>query len=188
MNWNNIESYTANKDFAGKVKIWKHRNGENPILLVDKPNTILYSGADVLALALAGKPNSKITHFYLGYSNDETFDVNDEPAVTKADDSFASDGDYGYLRIPLSFPAVFNDETNYDNNSVFFTVMLSNLPTGVGDTFAEGSKIFSAGLICARDPESANSDMIFSKILFTPIAYDPDFSLTVTWGVKFTAA
>lgn len=185
----NPTNYEANKDFKGLFKLWQHSSVDgSKILRVEKRNTIVYTGADLLAYSLAGKANASISHMYIGYNNDPGFDVNNEPAVSKADTTFNSSGDYGYVRVPLSFPATFGEETNYDHNSVYFTVMLNQAPSSVGATFDNTSNIYSAGLVAALNPSGSNQDVLFAKIQFTPVLYDPTFGLTLTWGVKFTAA
>lgn len=184
----NEADHIANRHSNGVLKIWQFdaKTGFKK-LLMEKRNTILYTGADVLANALAGRPNSAISHFYIGYSNNVAFNINDVAAVTKSDGAFLSTGDYGYIRVPLSFPASFAGETNYSNNSVFFTVMVTNPPTPTGAAFGSSSKIYVAGLVAAGNPAGSNQDKLFSKAQFTPITYDPAFGLTITWGVKFTA-
>ncbi|NBQ67620.1 MAG: hypothetical protein EBU46_01835 [Nitrosomonadaceae bacterium] len=181
-------THLANKDCMGMIKIWKFnpKTGEKA-LLKDVRNTIVYSGADILAYALAGKPNSAISHFYLGYNNNEAFNVNDVAAVTKSSTGMASTGDFGYIRVPLSFPASFSAESNYSHNTAFFTVMITNPPIPTGAEFGSSSKIYAAGLVVAGNPEGSNQDKLFSKAQFAPITYDPSFGLTITWGVKFTA-
>lgn len=181
-------SYRANEDCFGAIKIWQFNcaTGEK-WLLKDQRNTILYPGADLLALALSGKANSGISHIYVGYNNNSGFNFSEEPAVTKGSTTFRSDGDYGYVRVPLTFPAAFSTETNYSNNSVFFTIMLTNPPSAVGAALGNTSKIFTIGLAAALNPSGSNQDKIFSRAQFTPVTYDPAFGLTVTWGVKFIA-
>lgn len=181
-------AYQANRDCFGVIKIWQFdpATGESQ-LLKDTRNTILYTGADLLALALSGRANSGISHIYVGYNNNAAFDINDEPAVTKSSTTFRSDGDYGYVRVPLTFPASFTTEANYSNNSTFFTIMLTNPPSAVGAAFGNTSKIFTIGLAAALNPSGSNQDKMFSRAQFTPVTYDSTFGLTVTWGVKFIA-
>ena len=181
--------YRANQDCCGMIKVWQF----DPVtgtsrLLHDTRNMIVYTGADLLAFALAGRPNCGISHINLGYNNGADFDVEAEPAVTASSGGMKTSGDYGYVRVPLTFPASFRAETHYENNSVFFTVMLTNPPsTHVGAEFGATSKLYTIGLVAALNPSGSNQDKIFSRAQFTPITYDPAFGLTVTWGVKFTA-
>ena len=181
-------NYTLNKDGKGFIRIWKHdtKTGATE-LITHKANTILYNGADLLAKALAGLPNSGISHFYVGFSNDPDFDVEDMPAVTKEDNTFSSSGDFGYLRVPLSFPASFGNEDNYDGNTAFFTTIITDPPTATGAAFGSSSRIFALGLVSAGNPTNDSADVVFSKVQFSEILFDPAFNLTVTWGVKFLA-
>lgn len=181
-------AYQANQDCFGVIKIWQFdRTTGESWLVKDTRNTILYTGADLLALALSGRANSSISHVYVGYSNNSGFDIEAEPAVTKGSTAFRDEGGYGYVRVPLTFPASFAAESNYSNNSVFFTIMLANAPSSSGAELNATSKIFTIGLVAGLNPSGANQDKIFSRAQFTPVTYDPTFGLTVTWGVKFIA-
>lgn len=180
--------YRANRDCAGFIKVWQFDPKTGKSWLVKEiNNTILYGGADLLAYALAGKANSGISHMYVGFNNNASFDIAAEPAVTKGSTTFRTDGDYGYVRVPLTFPAAFQAQANYDHNTVFFTVMLTNPPDSEGAEFNDDSKIHTIGLCAALNPSGNDNDVIFSRAQFTPITYDPAFGLTVTWGVRFTA-
>ncbi len=188
------EAYDRTKYF-GFFKVWKSdpKTGKSEIL-VDKRNTVLNTGADLLALALSGRPNAKISHMYLEYTNETPGAV---PTVTATDTTFPISPIAGYIRSPLTFPAVFTTEENYENNIVVFTVMLSSTAGLVaGDPVQEPltsalSSITGAGLVAALDPSGTSashpSDKAFARIAFEPIVYDADFNLTISWGVRFVA-
>lgn len=186
--------------YVGFIKIWQSnpKTGESK-LLVDKKNTILYTAADILAKAIGGDPYAKISHMYLGYTNDT-------PPVDPIDPSstlFTLSGgnpDYGYIRVPLAFNPSYSAETNYDNNIVIFTTILSNTTgliaqNGVNPppaTLTSGvSQIYECALASAFNPSATASshedDKPFSRVTFTPIVYDSGFNLTVSWGIKFVS-
>lgn len=176
--------------YSGFLKIWKSSPTQQPELVLDKQNTILYQGSDLLAKALSGDADAFISHMYIGYqnANDNLFSI---PVVNK-DILVNPFTDYtdptGYLRIPLSFPATFANETNYDNNIVVFTTQISGSLTGEGSSAvfqdsAPESRVYEAALVAGL----GNGDKVFSRITFDPIIYDQDYNLTISWGVKFTS-
>lgn len=182
--------YQGNKDFGGFIKIWQHNSETGASkLIVDQKNTILYGGADLLAYALAGQAHARISHFYVGYNNNAGFTGPGSP-VDKTNSTFLVDADYGYLKIPLTFPASYLEEANYQHNIVVFTILLANpnpFRQGASPTFSSSSKLFEVGLVAALNPDGNNNDVVFSRAQFTPLQYDPGFNLTISWGIKFTA-
>lgn len=173
---------------TGHFKIWKvNKETQRSTLLVDKPNTILYTGADLVAKALGGIPNTKISHMYLGYSNNVAIPAIDY-AITKANSTFTPTTDVGYLRVPLTFPASFDtsDDTKYDSNVAVFTVLVTNADnykvTG-SPTISGSSKIFEAALSASLSGLPAG-DLPLARITFTPTEYDSTFNLTISWGIK----
>lgn len=185
----------ATKPYFGFVKIWKSdpKTGEST-LLVDKKNTILYGGADLLAQALAGQANTGISHMYLGYSNDVAVPASGYTIARNAN-AFSTTTPLGYLRTPLTFPATFMTDINYANNIVVFTVLINNaasfqVTSGSPATLTDGtSKFFEAALVASVDPtatvNSHANDRIFARIAFERITYDASFNLTISWGVRF---
>lgn len=200
---NNTGGVISNTEYSGEMykgffKVWESNpeTGESTLLL-DKQNTILFQGADLLALALAGGANSSITHMYLQYcSIGETPSV-DAPVKTDTYTDLAPTATTGYLRVPLSFPAVYTPSAgDYTGNTVLFTVVLNGVVTNVtcnGGLGAVPGKFYSAALVASGNPgETAAShpnDKLFARITFgaTPLTYSSANSLTITWGVRFTA-
>ena len=125
----------------------------------------------------------------VGYNNSNGF-TGPGVSVDKADPSFRIDSNYGYLKIPLTFPASFLNETNYANNIPVFTVLLSNpnsFKVSTSPTFGSSSKMFEVGLVAETSPGTTAGDKVFSRAQFTPLTYDPSHNLTISWGIKFTA-
>jgi hypothetical protein len=151
-------------NFGGFIKIWQTEpdTGKSD-LLIDKKNTILVTGADLLAQSLAGVPSAKISHMYLRIP----------------------------LTFPASFMTSTTDYKN--NISVFTILLNNSAGYVVGSTaISTGvSRIFEAGLVASFNPSdtTANhpSDKVFARIQFTPITYNSSFNLTTSWGIKFLA-
>lgn len=179
--------------FKGFIKIWRTevKTGLTE-LVIDKPNTVLYQGADLLAFALAGEANAKISHFYIGFKNSVSSPGGPLPAVDKSNSApmTAYADPYGYLRLPLTFPVSYFNDTNYVNNIPVFTVMITTATTAGGAAFTDASPaswIFEVASVAALNPTDASNDKIFSRVQFTPIQYDSNFNLTISWGVQFVA-
>jgi hypothetical protein len=185
----------------GFFKIWKTNliTGKSE-LVVDKKNMILYQGADLLALALAGVKNAKISHMYVGYKTVADMTGFEAPTIDKEYSNQFIDynntsglEDLGYLRLPLAFTPSYLNTTNYENNTVLFTSVVSNntSPFSGADFNDSGdmspSHLFEVALVGALDSTSAIKDKIFSRANFTPIVYDANYNLTITWGIQFNA-
>ena len=187
----NPADYPMNLAANGRVKIWTlGKDFGKPELVFQGDNLIVKGGSDVLASALGGKVNSSITHFYIGYSNDPSFNVNSEPAIAVTDTitSFPTSGNYGVIRIPLAFPASYLAESGYTGNVPYFTTFLvtGGQWTRTGAVLQTGSKIFSLGLINATNSSSSSGDILFSKIYLNPVvAYDTTHGAAISWGVTF---
>ncbi len=168
-------------NISGRIKIWK---GDD--LVVDKPNMVLYEGGDIVALAIAGEANSKITHFYVGYYSAAGVFV--APTISKADNraSFeAFTGNFGYLRLPLSVSPSFVADTNYDNNNSVFTTVVTTATPEAGAAFIPGtSQIYEVGLVCERSPNDKTKDLIFARANFNPITFVSSHNLTISWMIK----
>lgn len=185
-------NYPMNLAANGHVKIWSVGKGCGlPTLAYEGDNLIVQGGSDILAASLSGKSNSTISHFYIGYSNDPAFNINTEaPAVTVTDtvSSFKATGDYGYVRIPLAFPASYLAESGYTGNVPYFTTFLvtGGSWTRSGAVLQTGSKIFSLGLVNAQNSSNDTQDVLFSKIFINPtVAYDTSYGVAISWGVTF---
>lgn len=184
-------NYPVNLAATGHVKIWNVGNDfGKPELVYQGQNLIVKSGSDILASSLSGKANSAISHFYIGYNNDPAFNVALEPAVTVTDTvtSFPTSGNYGYIRIPLAFPASYLAEVGYVANVPYFTTFLvtGGLWAPFGATLQTGSKIFALGLVNAQNSSNSSQDVLFSKIHLNPtIAYDTSHGAAISWGVTF---
>lgn len=174
--------------YSGFFKIWKFDRNGNISLCIDKKNTIMYAGADILAKLVGGNSNYKISHLYLGYSLSPPTSQN----VDKADPKFPVNDGNGCLRIPIVLPVIFStDDISYQNNIVLFTCIINNpsiykMPGSVDLT--EDCSFYTAGLVAATIANNILGDRVFAQLYFpSPLAYDPSINLAVTWGVKFTA-
>jgi len=190
-----------NLDYSGFFKVWKvHKKTGQRELVVDKKNMILYQGADLLAYALAGVKNAKISHMYVGYKT--TADITgfvpptiDKEYSNKFTDYDNASGleDLGYLRLPLAFTPSYLSTTDYENNTVVFTAVVSTNTSAFdgADFFDSGnatpSHLFEVALVAALSPSNATGDNIVARGNCEPIVYDSNYNLTIAWGIQFLA-
>jgi hypothetical protein len=180
----NIETLSGDKALSGFIKIWKFdpENG-NSELLVDKENLILKGGAKIIARALGGDPTANIWGMYIGYNNSATFNYK----AIDVDYSIPFSGyaaPFGYLREPLTFPAVYLSSNGYYDNTVLFSTMITSATSVQGAPFTTDSYIYEVALVSAADPNSAAGDTVFSRTNFNKIKYDSSFNFTITWGIR----
>jgi hypothetical protein len=173
----------------GFVKIWKvNKTTGKSQLVVDKPNTILYGGAQILSYALAGNAAAPIWGMYIGYNNNVSFVY---PTVDLAySASFLNfTTPFGCLREPLSHTPSYLTSPSYTNNTPIFTVDISSASSSVaGAPFTPGvSNIYEIALLSAFNPTLSTGDIVFSRTQFNQITYDSNFNLTISWGVQFLA-
>ena len=184
----------------GFINIWavNPKTGEKHKLCSTK-NTILYSGSDLLSMALAGVEKAKISHMYVGYYNGDPVDIAGFSAVDKANTDpmtgYTSGDAKGYIRLPLAYSPSFIGQTNYTKNVPLFTSILTDPPSGESGSATFNNKdagtpsqIFEVGLAAELITNNVSGDVQFSRARLTdPLTYDPSFNLTITWGVQFTS-
>ena len=173
---------------TGHFKIWKtSKESGRSTLVVDKPNTILYTGADLVAKALGGVPNTKISHMYLGYTNDRSYPGTGY-AITKTNSTFTPTANRGFIRVPLTFPASFDTSaSSYLSNIAVFTVLVANAASYVttdSPTLTSGASLFYEAALVASLTGLASGDVPLARIAFTPTEYDSAFGATISWGIK----
>lgn len=179
---------------AGYVSI----KGQNPEtgeekLLLDKQNSIMYQGADLIASGLIGRSISKITHLYVGYSNSLSLPANGYE-IEKDVTAFSVGANLGWVKVPLTYPAVAttSDDALYVGNIVNFSVLLSNpasfVQAGSAALTNNTSRFFEAALVSETIPGSNAGDKMLARIAFSSITYQQNYNLTVNWGIQITSA
>lgn len=165
------QDYSVNRDASGRVRIWRYSDAIGyGDLLLDQPNLITKIGAGLAAAAIAGVPNSAITHIYVGYNNGGDA----SPTVNDTVSSFST-----FAKIPLAFSPSFATTgiSGYSNNQAYFTIYVT------GSALPNSASIQSLGLVNG----SGSSDLLFSKIAFSPVVYDNTHGLAISWGITFQA-
>jgi hypothetical protein len=171
--------------FKGHIKVYRtHKASGKSELVVNKPNTIVFTGADIMARCLGGEENSAISHFYIGYNNSESFSPPPITLYSKASDFSLFVAPFGYLRLPLSWVPSYFNETNYNSNIAVFSTVIATATASGGAAFTSGtSYIYEAGMIAATDPLDPTQDILFNRANFTPILFNSAYNLTIVWAI-----
>lgn len=179
---------TITPSFKGFVKVHKiHKKTGKKELVLEKNNLILIQGTQVLAAALGGLANSFVNTFYIGYNNNIsfTYPTIDIQYSQPFNGLSIADG-FGYLREPVSFNPNFLSDAGYVNNTVIFTVMISDATAFYGNAFTTGvSQIYECALVVSNG--NPTQDLVFSRVNFNQLQYDNSYNLTISWGIKFQA-
>lgn len=182
-----IKFSDAYKGPQGFVKIWRvHKETGSKELVVDKKNLVLKQGAKVLASALAGITNAKISKMYIGFNNAGSFTapVIDVDYSEPFNQLSIPDG-FGYLREPLSLPPSLTSYSGYDSNIVTFTTIISSSTAFYGNVFTSGtSNIYEVALVAALSNDSSD-DLVYARVGFDQITYNDNYALTISWGTVF---
>jgi hypothetical protein len=182
----NIAKNARGRGFIRVLQI-NHNTGTTTVW-DSKPNMILYTGANLMAKAIAGEPNAKITHMYVGFTNN-----NDTPSTVTLDNTDPINqytGTKGYLRLPLAYtPSFLTSDVNHDENIPVFSASVANPISNGGAAFETGvSKMFEIALVSEQSSTDASQDIVFSRAQFTPLLYNNLYAVTLQWGIEFIAA
>ena len=173
----------------------------DPIL--QQQNLILFEGADIMAGLLAGDMNKRISHMYFEYENTAGAPV--APTITRADGRsyFASKtgaANKDWVRAPLvmnpSISVIPTGSASYKGNGALFTATTASVTPANGianaaNYFASSgangpSKITTAALVSAVNPNSNVEDLVFSRLnLSAAISLQPSSHVVFFWNVKF---
>lgn len=197
---------TTVNNFSGFIKVWKI-NTQTGVseLVIDKKNLILYQGSDLLALALGGVKNAKISNLYVGYTNialEDAWAISplsiNKDYSTQPFSAYGSSGapfnlHSGYLRLPLSYAPMYQaSSSDYTSNQVIFSATIgTNVTATGGEAFqyvqssSSPSHVHEVALAAALDPGNPAKDLFFSRASFTPIPVDQNYNLAISWGIQF---
>lgn len=164
--------------------------------LVEKKNLILYGGADILALLLAGQNDYRARTMYIEFQNLA------DPSDPITPPTFGRDGGIGYydglisspdrdfIRIALSVsPSFASSGSDYQNNVVTFFGQTAGTAGFHGKSFGESSNsaVFGAALVASPDPQDQSLDVVFSRVYsgIDKILKQAGQEIGVTWSIRF---
>jgi len=159
-----------------------------------QPNLVVNQSADILAKALSGDADYKITHVYFEGTNNNDAAV--APLATNTISYFhALTANRGYIRQPLGLPPGFTASSDsYANNRVQFFATTgeeeglyqgSPVENEISFNQLSGSKIIGCGLVCSPDGDQTN-DLLFARFNFaTPISKVDGLQPGIKWTIEF---
>ena len=198
-----LSQYDLSKDASGVARFFSFDEETKVIKkMVVTKNLILFSGADILAQALAGTPGYKVSTLYLEFKN---LAMPGDPVPIPSFDrtggvayynGLASSLDIDYLRIPLQISPSFgtSDETDYENNRVTFVGISEGTLGFHGKLFGSGanSAVYGAALVASPAPDDQTQDRVFSRVYAGVVAgwasaieKQAGTQIGVTWTVRF---
>jgi len=176
----------------GFIRAFSLDEGGNILQLIEKPNLIVYSGADVVARCLAWQELYVPRVIYFEFSNATPPTV----SPTRADDSlsyyenlYLATGDEDYLRVPISVTPLTtsSDASKYDANVVtYYSLTAGTAGEGGGVTFSEaaGSKVYGAALVAAPDLNDKTKDVIMSRVYFSSSLSKGPAQVGIQWEIE----
>ena len=166
------------------------------IKLIEKKNLILYGGADILSLLLAGQNDYRARTMYIEFQN--LADPSDPitPPTFGRDggasyyDGLISSPDRDFIRIALSVsPSFASSGGDYQNNVVTFFGQTAGTSGFHGKSFGESanSAVFGAALVASPDTQDQSKDVVFSRVYsgIDKILKQTGQEIGVTWSIRF---
>jgi len=176
----------------------------------EKKNLVLYRAADLMAQAITGNDEYKISSVYFEYDNSNT----NVPSFTREDgESYynalpdSPTGSRDFLRIPIAASPSFSVESGstgtsssssssggggsapsyYLNNIVTFYAVTSGEVGIKGHSYSDGiSNVLGAALVATPVQSDQAQDKVFSRTYFSSsFQKEPNHQIAVQWALQF---
>ena len=187
-----IDKVILNKDVKGELELFYLFEDGTMQTIRKIKNTILYSGADIMAKVLSGNTDYTVNAMYLEYYNGSP----STPTIGRDRDTTYYEGlsaPAGYIRVmTIAEPTFYNTATDYDNNKVqFMAVTDGTYETGPG--IIDGTtEFYGAALVAVPDFSDKTEDVLFSAANITdslgslaPITKVANAQFGLKWTVQF---
>lgn len=168
---------------SGEFSVFEVR-GDSWELLHEQHNLITYSGADVMAKALAG--DRVINGVYLAFENSDVADYVEDAGNTAATYAAEVSG-RSFVRVKtLSRPIFSQSAPEYANNSVQFQGVTDGTSFFPGTPVQDGiSKFYHTVLVSTLPGGDQTDDVVFSCATWSvPITKVAGANLGIRWRVK----
>ena len=192
-----LEQYSLDKNAQGCIRIISFNPLTNEVnKVVEKRNTILFEGADILALLIAGQSDYNVSAMYIEYENlaspgdpitPPTFDRSGGVAYYNG---LGASPTIDFLRVPITVsPAFSTSGTDYENNIVTFFGVTEGTVGFHGKTFSPSSNsaVFGAALVAAPDLQDQSQDKVYARTYtgIDKVLKQTGFEIGVTWQARF---
>lgn len=193
-----VEAYEPGRNMSGTIRIFSFDPVTRTIRhMLARRNLVLYSGADIMALLIAGTPGFHVSTMYMEYEN--LADPGDTPSIPTYDrtggigyyNGLSSSPNKDFLRVPItvSSDVSSSDEILYEGNVVTFFAVSEGLAGFHGKTFgpSSNSAVYGAGLIVSPEPNDQSLDRVFARTYtgIGKILKETNFEIGITWQVRY---
>ena len=185
-----MESYSLGKNTFCPVKFMLFDPRTKEVKkVIQRSNLVLYGGADILALLIAGNSNYKLNAMYIEFQNTGGVPVS-PPSFNRSGGRLYYDGLTGadYLRVPiLTSPALSKSSAYYENNQAAFFAMTEGVAGVHGTPFNTTSEVYGAALVATPDVGDQSRDIVFSRVYteIGSIQKEVGHEIGVTWTIRF---
>jgi hypothetical protein len=184
----------------GEVEVfWKHPDGREDVV-ARRRNTILNSGMDLVAKALAGE--SLVNGMYFAYDNGWSTSTQHHttPPVTRTAAFYHDDGGspltgtLNFIRVAtLARPAYEATSAEFNGNRTVFVAVTSGagVLSGTSNVLTDGTSDFYGAALAWLHPTDYQQDVLFSAVAFDdsgPATFEKvaGAQLGLRWGIHFT--
>jgi hypothetical protein len=191
------ESYALDRHVKGLVRFYTREQATKRVVkTIERPNLVLFEGADVLAQLLSGARGYHVNTMYLEFKNlAAPGDAITPPSFDRGDgiayyNGLISSTDIDFLRVPLTVsPLVEPSSGDYAGNQATFFGISEGTLGFHGKPFlpSSNSAVFGAALIAAPDPSDQSQDKVYARVYtgIDKILKATGFEIGVTWTTRF---
>lgn len=192
-----FDSYDLARSVKGFVRFYaRELSSGRTSKVIERPNLVLFEGADVLAQLLSGARGYHVNTMYLEFKNlAAPGDAITPPSFDRGDgiayyNGLISSPDTDFLRVPLTVgPLVESSGGDYAGNQTTFFGISEGTVGFHGKPFlpSSNSAIFGAALIASPDPADQSLDKVYARVYtgIDKILKQTGFEIGVTWTTRF---
>jgi hypothetical protein len=187
---------TVPKSFMrGFVKVFSVAPDGSKHLLKALENLYVYTGADVVAAALGGRPGFSVGTMYMEFEN---LAAPGDPIIPPSYDRSSTVSYYSnltsprdFLRVPLTLqPTIISsDESKYDGNQItFFGISSGSVgENGLAFSHTVNSTVFGGGLCASPVVDTQANDRLISRTYWASDAVlkQQNHQIGVQWTLRF---
>jgi len=178
----------------GEIELFQRLPDGSETTLVKKSNTIVNSGMDIMAKAVAGE--LFVNGMYLAYDNNGVPYTDVTPPVSRTASFYHNDGGgtRNFIRVPtIARPSYAATDPAYNNNKAIFVGITTGagVLAGAGNVLTDGlSQFYGAALLWLHETDYTQ-DIMYSAVSFNDLAGPSHFEkiagaqLGIRWGVYF---
>jgi hypothetical protein len=192
-----FDAYNLAHAAKGLVRFYAREQATQLVVkTIERPNLVLFEGADVVAQLLSGARGYHVNTMYLEFRN---LAAPGDPITPPSFDrgggiayynGLISSLDTDFLRVPLTVgPLVESSGGDYaGNQATFFGISEGTLGFHSKPFLpSSNSAVFGAALVAAPDPSDQSQDKVYARVYtgIDKILKASGFEIGVTWTTRF---